>query len=170
MKNQSGTIKTNLELDRVVMGGSGGYRRLPGGSDHFSWQTAPIIYKSSPSSSLLHYIKSRIEFKITPLSGWFWSGSDVRLGSRNGKVEKQIQQKLIQLEKRSPEHGARPAALETPSLIIGSLRWILPKTDQRFSTQCTGVSTAQIEIARSVRLASFHLLFIRSIGWRWNRL
>ena len=36
MKNQSGTIKTNLELNRVVMGGSGGYRRLPGGSDHFS--------------------------------------------------------------------------------------------------------------------------------------
>ena len=33
MKNQSGTIKTNLELDRVLMGGSGGYRRLPGGSD-----------------------------------------------------------------------------------------------------------------------------------------
>ena len=39
MKNQSGTIKTNLELDRVVMGGSGGYRRLTGGSDHFSLQT-----------------------------------------------------------------------------------------------------------------------------------
>ena len=39
MKNQSGTIKTNLELYRVVMGGSGGYRRLPGGSDHFSLQT-----------------------------------------------------------------------------------------------------------------------------------
>ena len=39
MKNQSGTIKTNLELDRVVMGGSGDYRRLPGGSDHFSLQT-----------------------------------------------------------------------------------------------------------------------------------
>ena len=39
MKNQSGTIKTNPELYRVVMGGSGGYRRLPGGSDHFSLQT-----------------------------------------------------------------------------------------------------------------------------------
>ena len=39
MKNQSGTIKTNLELYSVVMGGSGGYRRLPGGSDHFSLQT-----------------------------------------------------------------------------------------------------------------------------------
>ena len=39
MKNQSGTIKTNLELDRVVMGGSGGYRRLPGGSAHFSGHT-----------------------------------------------------------------------------------------------------------------------------------
>ena len=39
MKNQSGAIKTNLELYRVVMGGSGGYRRLPGGSDHFSLQT-----------------------------------------------------------------------------------------------------------------------------------
>ena len=36
MKNKSGTIKTNLELYRMVMGGSGGYRRLPGGSDHFS--------------------------------------------------------------------------------------------------------------------------------------
>ena len=39
MKNQSRTIKTNVELDRVVMGGSGGYRRLPGGSDDFSLQT-----------------------------------------------------------------------------------------------------------------------------------
>ena len=39
MKNQSGTIKTNLELYRVVKGGSGGYRRLPGGSAHFSLQT-----------------------------------------------------------------------------------------------------------------------------------
>ena len=39
MKNQSGTIKTNLELYRVVMGGSGGYRRLAGGSDDFSWHT-----------------------------------------------------------------------------------------------------------------------------------
>ena len=36
MKNKSGTIKTNPELYRVVMGGSGGYRRLPGGSDDFS--------------------------------------------------------------------------------------------------------------------------------------
>ena len=50
MKNQSGTIKTNLELNRVVMGGSGGYRRLTGGSDHFSLQTDKhfiIIYISS---------------------------------------------------------------------------------------------------------------------------
>ena len=39
MKNQSGAIQTNLELYRVVMGGSGGYRRLPGGSDDISWQT-----------------------------------------------------------------------------------------------------------------------------------
>ena len=39
MKNQSGAIKTNLELYRVVMGGSGGYRRLTGGSDDFSWHT-----------------------------------------------------------------------------------------------------------------------------------
>ena len=39
MKNQSGTIKTNLEFYRVVMGGSGSYRRLPGGSDDFSLQT-----------------------------------------------------------------------------------------------------------------------------------
>ena len=39
MKNQSGAIKTNLELYRVVMGASGGYRRLTGGSDHFLLQT-----------------------------------------------------------------------------------------------------------------------------------
>ena len=39
MKNQSGTIKTNLELYRVVMGGSGDYKSLPGGSAHFSLQT-----------------------------------------------------------------------------------------------------------------------------------
>ena len=35
-ENQSGTIKTNPELYRMVMGGSGGYRRLQGGSDDFS--------------------------------------------------------------------------------------------------------------------------------------
>ena len=39
MKNQSGAIKTNLELYKVVMGSSGGHRKLPGGSDDFSWQT-----------------------------------------------------------------------------------------------------------------------------------
>ena len=39
-----------MELYRVVMGGSGGYRRLPGGSDDFSLQTDRhfiIIYLSS---------------------------------------------------------------------------------------------------------------------------
>ena len=36
MKTLSGTIKTNPELYRVVMGGSGGYRRLPGGGDDLS--------------------------------------------------------------------------------------------------------------------------------------
>ena len=39
MKNQSGTIKTNLELYRVVMGRSGGFRRLPEESDDFLLQT-----------------------------------------------------------------------------------------------------------------------------------
>ena len=39
MKNQSGTIKTNPELYRVVMGGSGGNKTLPGGGAHFSLQT-----------------------------------------------------------------------------------------------------------------------------------
>ena len=53
MKNQSGTIKTNPELYRVVMGGSGGYRRLPARSDHFSLQTHRhfIIIYISPSTS-----------------------------------------------------------------------------------------------------------------------
>ena len=36
MKNQSRTIKSNPELYRVVIGSSGGHRKLPGGSDHFS--------------------------------------------------------------------------------------------------------------------------------------
>ena len=52
MKNQSGAIKTNLELYRVVMGGSGGYRRLTGGSDDFSLHTNThfiITYISSNS-------------------------------------------------------------------------------------------------------------------------
>ena len=53
MKNQLGAIKTNLELYRVVMGGSGGYRRLPGGSDHFSWHTDRHIIIIYISSSLL---------------------------------------------------------------------------------------------------------------------
>ena len=43
IKTEMEPWKTNLEpsklTQRVVMGGSGGYRRLPGGSDHFSWQT-----------------------------------------------------------------------------------------------------------------------------------
>ena len=48
MKNQSGTIKTNLELYRVVMGGSGGFRRLTVGSDDFLLQT--------DKQTLHHYI------------------------------------------------------------------------------------------------------------------
>ena len=42
MKNRSGilkTMKTNLEFYRRVMVVTGDYRRLPGGSDHFSLQT-----------------------------------------------------------------------------------------------------------------------------------
>ena len=47
------TMKSNLELYRVVMGG---YRRLQGGSDDFLWQTDRhfiIIYKSSLSHNRL---------------------------------------------------------------------------------------------------------------------
>ena len=51
MKNESGTIKTNLELYRMVMGGSGGYRRLPGGSDDFLLQT----YRQTDTSPLYIY-------------------------------------------------------------------------------------------------------------------
>ena len=50
IKNQSRTIKTNPGLYRVVRGGSGGYRRLPGGIDDYSLQThthCNIIYISS---------------------------------------------------------------------------------------------------------------------------
>ena len=69
MKNQSGTIKTNLELYRVVKGGSGGYRRLPGGSDDFSLQTDRhfiIIYiSSSPSLSFALYHE---RYSQSPLS------------------------------------------------------------------------------------------------------
>ena len=70
MKNQSGTIKTNPVLYRVVMGGSGGYRRLPGGSDDFSWQTNRhfiIIYISSQPeaevallSMILRWLKNNL--------------------------------------------------------------------------------------------------------------
>ena len=54
MKKQSGTTKTNLESYMVVMDGSGGYRRLPGGRAHFSWKTDRhfiIIYITSSSST-----------------------------------------------------------------------------------------------------------------------
>ena len=47
MKNQSGSIKTNLELYRVFMGGSGSYRRLQGGSDDFSLQTHKYTHTAS---------------------------------------------------------------------------------------------------------------------------
>ena len=61
MKNQSRTIKTNPELQRVVMGSSGGHRRLPRGSDDFSLQTDTqtlhhniyIIIIISPQSQLV---------------------------------------------------------------------------------------------------------------------
>ena len=73
MENQSGAIKTNLELYRVVKGGSGGYRRLPGGSAHFSLQTNRqtdrhfiIIYISSPL--LLSLYRHRVANKRTD---WF---------------------------------------------------------------------------------------------------
>ena len=63
MKNQSGTIKTNLELDRVVIGGSGGYRRLPGGSDDFSLQT--------DKQTLHHNIYITIILRKTTQSSWW---------------------------------------------------------------------------------------------------
>ena len=53
MKNQSGTVKNQENYHGVVQGVMGGYRRLPGGSDHFSLQTDThfiIIYISSSSS------------------------------------------------------------------------------------------------------------------------
>ena len=56
IKNQSRTIKTNPGLYRVVRGGSGGYRRLPGGCDDFSLQTHThciIIYISSLSNIII---------------------------------------------------------------------------------------------------------------------
>ena len=61
MKNQSGAIKTNLELYRVVMGGSGGYRRLTGGSDDFLLQTNThcIIIYISPSSKKEGWSRAR---------------------------------------------------------------------------------------------------------------
>ena len=73
MKNQSGAIKTNLELYRVVMGGPGGYRRLTGGSDDFSLQTNThclVIYLSpqtrSSRSSSLPSLNSKIRAKLHP--------------------------------------------------------------------------------------------------------
>ena len=75
MKNQSGTIKTNQELDRVVMGGSGGYRRLPGGSDDFSLQTELhhniyiiIILNESFSTSLR--TSATCQERYIPLTEW----------------------------------------------------------------------------------------------------
>ena len=92
MKNQSVTIKTNPKLYSVVMGGSGGYRRLPARSDHFSWHTDRhiiIIYISSPSSpgansdgprSRLAKISSHAgeDLEHHPMihrHGWFWWSS-----------------------------------------------------------------------------------------------
>ena len=61
------TIKTNLELYRVVMCGSCGYRRRPGGSDHFSLQTNRhfiIIYISS--SLICSSLSLSSSFSSTP--------------------------------------------------------------------------------------------------------
>ena len=81
MKNQSGAIKTNLELYRVVMGGSSGYRRLTGGSDDFSLQTDKhciIIYISSPLLSSSPSLSSASSLSSpTPflsLGGWGGDG------------------------------------------------------------------------------------------------
>ena len=71
MKNQSGTIKTNLELDRVVMGGSGGYRRLPGGSDDFSLQTnRQTLHHNIYIINMSNIIIKRWQLCIRPL---YWN-------------------------------------------------------------------------------------------------
>ena len=62
MKNQSGAIKTNLELYRVVMGGSSGYRRLKGRSDDFSLQT----YRQTDTSPLYIYHQHHCEHDNRP--------------------------------------------------------------------------------------------------------
>ena len=59
MKNQSGTIKTNLELDRVVMG----VHVVTGDSQEEviifrDPQTAPIIYKSCKTKVLFSLFKN----------------------------------------------------------------------------------------------------------------
>ena len=83
MKNQSGTIKTYLELDRVVMGGSGGYRRLPGGSDHFSLQT----HRQTDTHHNVYIIMIVINAVIIPTlrerkPQWFWRANILRPGCR----------------------------------------------------------------------------------------
>ena len=65
MKNQSRTIKTNPELYRVVMDSSGGHRRLPGESDHFSLQTntASLYIYQQDSNHHQHQDKHHQEIK-----------------------------------------------------------------------------------------------------------
>ena len=64
MKNQCGAIKTNLELDRVVMGGSGGYRRLPGGSAHFSLQTNRQTLHHNIYIIIINYVSLIINMSV----------------------------------------------------------------------------------------------------------
>ena len=71
IKNQSRTIKTNLGLYRVVRGGSGGYRRLPGGSDDFSLQTH--------THCIIIYISSMSPLKCAALKRVIWGNPALRL-------------------------------------------------------------------------------------------
>ena len=76
MKNQSGAIKTNLELYRVVMGGSGGYRRLPGGSDDFLLQT---LHHNVYISTIIVFIVIIITTIIITLAWDKWFGWTINI-------------------------------------------------------------------------------------------
>ena len=125
MKNQSGTIKINLELDRVVMGGSGGYRRRPGGSAHFSWQT-------HKQNCIIIYISSSLPLNCRQVSIWIciWFHRMLALNPQSSRSKVTICPQSWTPDLRS----TRPAKWNTQNMlrrlrlgcmIIGQLGYIL---------------------------------------------
>ena len=116
MKNQSGTIKTNLELYRVVMGGSGGYRRLTVGSDDFLLQT----YRQTDTSPLYiyHHHHHHLQPSAEDSTSTLWAQQATGSHSRATRIG---QRRLPQVRRQPFAHMDRLFSLDFD--LIASWTW-----------------------------------------------